>query len=200
MNRRAFFLAGAAAALVPLAPRSAAAAWRPEKSRMPYYTNLELTTHEGRTVRFYDDLVKGKTVVFNFIYTSCADICPGMTQNLVEVQSMLGGRVGRDIFFYSLTLEPERDTPERLKAYAETFGVGPGWLFLTGAPGNLESLRRRLGFVDPEPELDADPDQHTGILRFGNEPIDRWSAVPALSDPEFIVEAIHRVEPRPRRA
>jgi protein SCO1/2 len=194
MNRRNFLLAGAAGALVPFAPRPAAAVSHIDKSRLGYFTDVEVITHEGKKVRFYDDLVKGKIVLFNFIYTSCADICPGMTQNLVEVQSMLGDRVGRDIFMYSLTLEPEQDTPERLKAYAETFNVGPGWLFLTGAPGNLELLRRRLGFVDPEPELDADPDQHTGILRFGNEPIDRWSAVPALSDPEFIVEAIHRVE------
>lgn len=198
MNRRNFLLAGAAGALAPFASRPAAARSRVDKSRLGYYTNVEVITHEGKSARFYDDLVKGKTVLFNFIYTSCADICPGMTQNLVEVQSMLGDSVGRDIFMYSLTLEPEQDTPERLKAYAETFNVGPGWLFLTGKPGNLELLRRRLGFVDPEPELDADPDQHTGILRFGNEPIDRWSAVPALSDPEFIVEAVHRVEPHHR--
>jgi protein SCO1/2 len=198
MNRRSFLLAGAVGALAPFASRPAAAVSHIDKSRLGYYTDVEVITHEGKKARFYDDLVKGKIVLFNFIYTSCADICPGMTQNLVEVQSMLGGRVGRDIFMYSLTLEPEQDTPERLKAYAETFNVGPGWLFLTGAPGNLELLRRRLGFVDPEPELDADPDQHTGILRFGNEPIDRWSAVPALSDPEFIVEAIQRVDPHYR--
>lgn len=200
MNRRTLFLAGAAAALTPLAPRPAGAGPRIDKRKLGYYTNLEVVTHEGKRVRFYDDLVKGKIVLFNFIYTACADICPGMTQNLVEVQSLLGDRVGREIFMYSLTLQPETDTPEILKTYAETFGVGPGWLFLTGAPENLESLRRRLGFVDPEPELDADPDQHTGIVRFGNEPIDRWSAAPALSDPEFIVESILRVEPTRRRA
>ena len=198
MNRRNFLLAGAAGALAPLAPRPAAAVSHIDKSRLGYYTDVEVVTHEGKRVRFYDDLVKGKIVLFNFIYTSCADICPGMTQNLVEVQSMLGDRVGRDIFMYSLTLQPERDTPEMLKAYAETFNVGPGWLFLTGAPGNLELLRRRLGFVDPEPELDADPDQHTGILRFGNEPIDRWAAVPALSDPEFIVAEVQAVARRHR--
>jgi protein SCO1/2 len=69
-----------------------------------------LRTHDGRTVRFYDDLLKDRTVTLNLMYTECCDICPGMTQNLAEVQKLLGDRVGRDIFMYSITLQPEHDT------------------------------------------------------------------------------------------
>src|SRR5216684_4327926 len=96
MNRRAFLLTGAAAAAVaPLALPSRGTAATPLSQRggAAYFTNAELRAHDGRTVRFYDDLVKGKIVLINFIYTACGDICPGMTQNLAEVQALLGDRV-----------------------------------------------------------------------------------------------------------
>jgi protein SCO1/2 len=188
------FLAGAAALGAAGLPAPAAAT-PTQASRLP---NLPLETHDGRRVRFYDDLLRGKTVTINFMYTLCGDICPGMTQNLVEVQRLLGDRVGRDIFMYSLSLQPEYDTPAVLRDYAEGFGVGPGWLFLTGAPADLETLRRRLGFTDPDPALDADPEQHIGVLKYGIEPLDRWGGCPALSRPEQIVRLIGWLENPPR--
>jgi protein SCO1/2 len=197
MNRRAFFLTGAAAAVAPLALASPAAAARPLSQRggAAYFTNAELRAHDGRTVRFYDDLVKGKIVLINFMYTECGDICPGMTQNLAAVQALLGDRVGRDIFMYSISLQPETDTPERLKAYAETFDVKPGWSFLTGAPADIELLRRRLGFADSDPVQDADLEQHIGIVRIGNEPLNRWVMAAALLRPEAFIQNIGLVIP-----
>ena len=100
--------------------------------RKKSFPNVPLVTHEGETVRFYDDLIKDKTVLINFMYARCADICPGMTANLKLVQKEFGERMGRDIFMYSITLEPEHDTQAVLKAYAELFRVKPGWKFLTG--------------------------------------------------------------------
>jgi protein SCO1 len=161
-------------------------------SRFP---NFLLRAHDGRTVRFYDDLIKGRTVVINFMYAECTGICPGMTANLLKVQAALGERVGRDVFMYSFTLEPEHDTPEVLRAYAESHHVKPGWLFLTGAKADMETLRRRLGFVDSDPVLDADRSEHIGLVRIGNEAIDRWSACPALGRPEQIVETIRWMQP-----
>ncbi|HET9395513.1 MAG TPA: SCO family protein, partial [Nitrospiraceae bacterium] len=102
-------------------------------SRGPeFYTNARLRTHEGREVRFYDDLIKGKIVTINFMYTQCEGVCPTSTMNLVKLQKALGDRVGRDIFFYSISLKPEEDDPAKLKQYVADHGVGPGWLFLTG--------------------------------------------------------------------
>ena len=198
MNRRAFLLAGAAASALPAAlPTRPARAARPlaQRGGVAYFTNAELRTHDGRTLRFYDDLLKGKIVLINFMYTECGDICPGMTQNLADVQKLLGDRVGRDIFMYSFTLQPEHDTPERLKEYAETFDVKPGWLFLTGAPADIELLRRRLGFADSDPVQDADLEQHIGIVRIGNEPLNRWVMTAALSRPESIIQNIRLVAP-----
>jgi protein SCO1/2 len=154
-----------------------------------------LRSHDGRTVHFYDDLLKGKIVLINFMYTECGDICPGMTQNLADVQALLGDRVGRDIFMYSFTLRPAYDTPDRLKAYADTFEVKPGWLFLTGVPDEIELLRRRLGFADSDPVLDADLEQHIGIVRIGNEPLNRWVMAAALLRPESLVQNLRQVLP-----
>src|SRR5439155_106099 len=82
---------------------------------------------EGKTVRFYDDLIRGRIVTVNFMYARCQNICPGMTSNLSMVQRALGDRVGRDIFMSSITLKPEEDTPAVLRSYASTHGVKPGW-------------------------------------------------------------------------
>src|SRR5262245_47587337 len=95
-----------------------------------YFPHVPLTTQDGKTVRFYDDLLKGRKVVINVISTSCTDVCPLETANIVQLTKLLGDRVGRDVWFYSITIDPKRDTPAVLKAYAEKFGAGgPGWLF-----------------------------------------------------------------------
>src|SRR3954447_5853833 len=97
-----------------------------------YFPNVTLTTQDGATVHFYDDLIKGKIVAINLIYTTCKYACPLETARLAQVQSVLGDRMGRDVFFYSITIDPEHDTPAVLKAYAAKYQAGPGWTFLTG--------------------------------------------------------------------
>ncbi|MEJ7616289.1 MAG: SCO family protein, partial [Pyrinomonadaceae bacterium] len=141
-------------------------------------------------VRFYDDLIKGKIVLINMMYVRCAGICPGMTANLLRVQKALSDRVGHDIFMYSITLSPQEDTPEVLKRYAEAYKVKPGWSFLTGKSQDIETLRTKLGFRDPDPALDVKKSEHIGVVRYGNEALARWGATPALSTVKGIVRAI----------
>ena len=158
------------------------------------FPNVTLTTHEGRKVKFYDDLLKDKIVLINFMYVKCEGICPGTTANLVKVQKLLGDRVGKDIFMYSITLKPEDDTPQKLAAYAKAYKVGPGWQFLTGEPGDVELLRQRLGFIDRDPVRDANKSNHIGMLRWGNEPHTLWAGCPALLAPTKIVKEIELVD------
>ena len=159
--------------------------------RAGYFPNAIFETQDGKKVRFYDDLIKGKLVVINMLLTECSEgLCQAMTANLVRVQQALGSRVGRDIFMYSITLRPEFDTPSVLRAYARQFGVKPGWTFLTGRRQDTEIIRRKLGFYDLDPKADADVSQHTGVLRIGDESHDRWCMVPALSSPRQIVSTI----------
>jgi protein SCO1/2 len=161
-----------------------------EVIRRRHLPNVELITQDGKSVHFYDDLVKDKMVLINFMYAHCEKICPTMTTNLAHVQKMLPDRIGHNIFMYSITLKPEEDTPQVLKEYAEMHGVGPGWLFLTGKPADIETLRRSLGFTSPDPDEDANKSNHIGMLRIGNEPMLRWSACPAEVRPQAIVTTI----------
>src|SRR5947209_17393982 len=152
--------------------------------------NVELTTQDGKRVRFYDDLVKDRRVVIQFMFTRCKDICPVITHHLAEVQGLLGGRVGRDIFFYSVTLSPEEDTPKDLRAFAKEHGAGPGWTFLTGKPEDILLLRKSLGFFYNNPKEDADRNNHSGMIVVGTEPLMRWAMCQGGAKPEWIATVI----------
>jgi protein SCO1/2 len=154
-----------------------------------YFPNVPLVTHEGKTVRFFDDLIKDKVVAINFIYTSCPDVCPLETARLLEVQEILGDRVGRDVFMYSITVDPDRDTPEVLKRYAERFQVGPGWLFLTGNKADITLLRRKLGLYREEKggeKLEAH--MVSGII--GNQKTGRWMKMSPYENPYIMATQI----------
>lgn len=153
--------------------------------------NVELLTHDNQTVRFYDDLIKDRRVVIQFMFTRCEDVCPIITHHLVEVRRLLKGRVGRDIFFYSITLSPEEDPPRELKAYAKMHGVvGSGWTFLTGKPDDILLLRKSLGFYYNDPKEDADRNNHSGMLVVGDEPLMRWAMCQGGADPKWIATVI----------
>jgi protein SCO1/2 len=176
------WLAGALAALPEPAP--AANPWG-----ATYFPNVSLTTHEGVAVRLYDDLLKGKAVAINLIYTSCKDECPLETARLVQLQRLLGDRVGKDIFFYSISIDPKRDTPAVLKAYAEKFGVGPGWLFLTGDEGDIKRVAAKLGLSRGNDA--ANRDGHRSILMIGNEPTGQWVRNSAVASPKYLATTIN---------
>lgn len=146
-----------------------------------YFPNVPLITQDGNTVRFYDDLIKDKQVLVNFIYVTCDKACPLSTAKLAQLQERLGPRVGRDIFFYSITLDPEHDTPEALKEYASRFGAGPGWLFLTGKSEYVDAVRYKLG-QRSEKEL-----HHNDIL-LGSK--GTWMKSPLFDDVDVIATRI----------
>src|ERR671927_368199 len=86
-----------------------------------YFTDVELLNQNGEKVRFYTDVLKGKTVVVNAFFTTCTSVCPPMNRNLERVQEALGDRLGRDVFLVSVSVDPETDTPTRLKEYSKKF-------------------------------------------------------------------------------
>lgn len=175
-----------------------------ELIRRRYFPDVTLTTQDGKKVRLYEDLLKDKCVTMNFMYTRCQGICSPVTANLLKVQSFLHDRVGRDIFMYSFSLKPDEDSPDALKAYVKARKIGPGWTFLTGDPDDLELVRRRLGFTDPDPTRDADKTNHTGMVRYGNEGRQLWAASPGMSKAEAIAKSIlwvawpQKTDPKPK--
>jgi cytochrome oxidase Cu insertion factor (SCO1/SenC/PrrC family) len=147
-----------------------------------YFPNVVLTDQDGQQHRFFDDLIKDKVVSINFIFTSCAASCGLETARLKEIQTLLAGRVGQDVHFYSISIDPLNDTPAELKKYAAKFGAGPGWKFLTGRPADIELIQRKLGLFD-----DADKGkpitEHSleGII--GNQGTGRWQKTGPFQSP-----------------
>ena len=139
-------------------------------------------------MRFYDDLLKGKSVAVNIIYTSCKDECPLETARLAQLQRLLGARMGKDIFFYSISIYPEHDTPAVLKAYMESFGVGPGWTFLTGNAADIRAVTKKLGLSRYSDA--ANKDGHTAILMVGDVPAGQWVRHSAVDNPEFLASSL----------
>ena len=150
-----------------------------------YFTDVELINQNGEKVRFYTDVLKGKTVVVNAFFTTCTSVCPPMNRNMEKIQEVLGDRVGRDVFLVSITVDPEVDTPPRLKEYAQKFHAGPGWIFLTGKKENLDWALYKLGqYVEQK-------DDHKTIFIVGNEPTGLWKKAFGMAN---VVELIQVVE------
>jgi protein SCO1 len=153
-----------------------------------YFPNVPLITQDGKTVHFYDDMLKGKIVLINFIYTECGDVCPLETAKLAQVSRLLGDRMGKDIFFYSISVDPKHDTPSVLKAYANKFHAGPGWLFLTGKREDIDAVRKKIGMAA---RPDEDPvTGHTTSLTLGNERQGQWMQDSSFDDPHFIAAMV----------
>src|SRR5205085_194413 len=146
-----------------------------------------VTTQDGKTLRFYDDLLKGKSVAVLLFYTSCQDTCPLETANLVQVQKLFGDRMGKDIFFYSIAIDPW-DTPKENKAYAQKFGVGPGWLFLSGKEADIQQIARKLGLSRSSDVINKDG--HSANLMIGNVADGMWMRNSALDNPQFLATTI----------
>lgn len=197
MQRRAFLTSlGTAATGVAAAPLALASADTvapsqriapPPTPRARLLPNVRLRTQDNQEVRLYEDLLKDKIFMINMFFVTCTDgVCPMATANLAKVQPLIGSRLGKDIFMYSITLDPVRDTHESLKAYSALFQPKPGWLFLTGERDDIERLRRALGYWDPDPKRDAIKTTHAGMAMLGNEPLDRWTGCPTRAAPREI--------------
>ena len=182
---RASFLALACAVLIFLAPRVQAA---PKGSpwNESYFPNVTLVSQDGKEMRFYDDMIKGKIVLINFMFATCHDACPLETAKLRQVQEQLGDRVGREVFMYSITITPEHDTPEVLKEYMEKFKVAPGWQFMTGKIEDINLIRKKLGLYE-EGEVNSD---HTQSLMIGNESSGTWMKRSSFDNPKVLSQVM----------
>jgi protein SCO1/2 len=192
MKLRAWAALGAAATLIqfltggpsPLRPAPVAAQSR---WRANYFPNVPLTTQDGEAVKFYD-LIRGKVVAINLIYTTCHYSCPLETARLAQVQKLLGDRMGRDVLFLSISINPDFDTPAVLKEYATRYHAGPGWLFVRGKPADIELLSKKLGlYSSPNPD---NKDGHTPMLLIGNEPTGQWIQGSGVDNPRYTATMI----------
>jgi cytochrome oxidase Cu insertion factor (SCO1/SenC/PrrC family) len=152
-----------------------------------YFTDVELIDQDGKNVRLYTDVLKGKTVVINAFFTTCTSVCPPMNRNMERIQQALGERVGKDVLLVSISVDPEVDTPPKLKEYAKKFHSGTGWMFLTGKKENVEQALYKLGqYVEAK-------DDHTTIFIVGNETTGLWKKAFGMANPNELVQIVESV-------
>ncbi len=159
------------------------------------FPNTVLTTHEGKQVRFFEDLIKGKVVAINFIFTSCGNSCPLETARLKRVQSLLGERMGKDTFFYSISIDPDTDTPEVLAAYRKKFNIGPGWTFLTGSKVDVDNLQRKLGVYVDETNKRKPKQDHMLSIIIGNQKTGQWLKRSNMDNAQVLAHNIEQLHP-----
>ncbi len=152
-----------------------------------YFSDVELITQDGEKVRFYSDVLKGKTVVVNAFFTTCTSVCPPMNRSMEKIQEALGDRVGRDVFLVSITVDPATDTPARLKEYAGKFHARKGWTFLTGKKENLDWALYKLGqYVD-------DKENHKTVIIIGNEATGLWKKAFGMANVDELIRLVQGV-------
>lgn len=191
LRRLGTFARRAVAAAALLTAGVACAAGEDSPWGRDYFPNVPLITQDGKEVRFFDDLLKDKVVAINFIFTSCTDSCPMETARLREVAQQLGERVGKDVFLYSISIDPANDTPAVLKEYKERFGITtPGWVFLTGKASDITLLRQKLGLYMPELAGSTD---HNLSLIVGNQKTGRWQKASPFENPYVLANHLGSV-------
>lgn len=145
--------------------------------------DVEVVDQDGRKLHFYRDLVKGRRVAINFIFTTCRTICPVLGANFAKVERLLGDRAGSDIALISISVDPERDTPAQLRAFAARYGGKSGWTLVTGDKRNIEELLRGLR------EFTPDKLAHTATVLIGRGD-GAWIRASGSGAPEKIVELL----------
>ena len=171
-----------------LAQQSAAAESPLAAAARQYFTDVQLITQNGDSVRLYSDLLKDKVVVINAFFGSCTGSCPKMAGVLAGLQDRLGEHLGKDVFLLSFSVDPETDTPAKLKAYAENFHAKPGWLYLTGEPKNVDLALTKLG------QKVSRKEDHLTIFIVGNDKTGLWKKVFApTSTPASLMDVVDSV-------
>ena len=163
------------------------------------FPNIQLVDHSGRKVRFHDDVVRNRCVCINFFYTQCDGSCPGTTSIIKKLRRDLAAQFEDDsLVFISISLDPQNDQPDALERYRKAYGITdnsdlPDWYFATGDKEELEKLRRSLGLYELDATRDADKTEHAATLTFGNDRLNRWSALPVGMDYDQLKTAMCRM-------
>ena len=172
-------------ASLPKTDEGAAAAKKSPAEK--YFSDVELIDQDGHKLKFYTDVLKNKVVAINTFFTTCTSICPPMNRNFEKMQDALGDRLGKDVFLVSISVDPQTDTPTRLKEYGKRFHAKPGWLFLTGKKENVDWALYKLGqYVESK-------DEHTSIFIIGNEPKGLWKKAMGLAKAEELIQILEDV-------
>src|ERR1051325_157037 len=146
--------------------------------------DVEVLDQDGNALHFYRDLIQDKTVAINFISPNCTTICPPLAATFARVQKEMGDKVGKDVHFISISVDPLPDHPERLKAWGAKFKAGAGWTFVTGEKQEIDKLLNALGAAVAKRE------DHTPAMIIGNDAQGVWTRTYGLAKTGQIVGLI----------
>jgi protein SCO1/2 len=152
-----------------------------------YLSKLSLVDQDGRRVDLYNDLIRNHTVVLNSFFASCTGSCPVMAKTFLHLQNKLGDRVGDDVILVSITVDPEHDTPEQLKAYAQRVGAKKGWYFLTGSRAEVDAALSKLG------QYAENRESHMNIIIAGNDRTGLWKKALAIAPSDEVWKVVASV-------
>jgi protein SCO1/2 len=197
MSPRQFALCGAAALSLALAAPCAAhdkgthgghdaAAAKPAAGLRLRLADTPLQDQDGREVRLKSDVLGKRVAVVNFVYTTCTTVCPVASATLAQVQERLGGRMGEHVLLVSITVDPLRDTPARLKEYAARHEAGPGWRWLTGRKADVDAALKAFGAYTPNPE------DHPNMTLVGDADGGQWTRLYGFAGADELIAQVER--------
>jgi protein SCO1/2 len=154
-----------------------------EEQNLQYFTDLPVITQEGKERRFYSDILDGRVVMITFFYTNCPTAGPDNAK-IAEIRELLEGKAGNDVLVVTISADPERDTPDALKEYAQRYDAGKGRLLLTGPKETMRTINLKLGNVNPDPE------SHIRVFLLGNLKTGHWIRMNEFAPSPSIAEGL----------
>ena len=147
-----------------------------------------LVDQDGREVKFVSDVIGDRIVVMDFVYTTCTTVCPVLSALFSQVQEKLGDHLGEDVVLVSVSVDPTRDTPQRLKAYAARYQAQAGWIWLTGGKRTMDEVLDGLGAYSPNFE------DHPSMVLVGDGRSGEWSRFFGFPSPDRIMDQVHALQ------
>lgn len=158
-----------------------------QSAAQKYFTDVELINQNGEKMRLYSDLMKGKVVIISSFLATCTSACPLKHRNLEKIQDWLGDRLGKQVYMFSITVDPLTDTSVKLKEYAKLFHAKPGWYFLSGKKENVDWALYKLG------QYVENKDDHLNIIVIGNETTGLWKKAFGLAKSDELIKVVDSV-------
>ena len=149
----------------------------------PKIPDVEVVTHEGKSVRFYSDLVKGRNVAVNFIFTNCTTICPASGAMFASLQK----QNDRGLHFISVSIDPSYDTPKRLTAWSARFRTQPGWTLVTGSQASIDAIVKAFGGPEGRPQ------DHNPLTIIGSDMTHQWQRLYGFPGTEKVSATVKEV-------
>jgi len=164
-----------------------AAAAKPSTVKVRY-DDTALVDADGRTLRVKSDVIGERLVVIDFVYTTCTTVCPVLSAMMAQVQNEVGAKAGSDdVRLVTITVDPARDTPARLKEYGARFGAGPNWLWLTGPTGRVNEVLKGFGAYT------ANYEDHPPLVLVGDPKSGQWTRFFGLTDPKLVAARVQEL-------